>query len=800
MQQEESATVFLKSMIRRHGPSLLLGLSALAVQLFILTAGRWTLSIQDLPTRYTTTFYGEQARAFLNGSLALLPEPPDALLRLPDPYDPAARRGIDAMHDATLYKGKYFLYFGPGPALLLLPIQFPSGSAPVADSLAVLLLTTTLTLATAGIFHHVRRRLFPAMPWPVAAAVFYAIALGNPMLYTLARPAVYEAAILGGQAGIVAGLFFGLKAIRSSRPLVWGLLAGTGFGFAVLSRLTLVPAVALLTLYFGGLLLRRSASRMSALKGATAVAAPTVVAAGLLGWYNFARFDSPFETGHRYQLTLFPLLAEYGRFFSLDYLAANLYSFLVRGPDLGPVFPFVRTPDPVLSDLPRWTAPSSYLILEPTIGLFASNPMLLASVIAAIGVVLLAVFRLRKSGASRPPGGSQVKNIAGLSVLLLGTAALAGFPDVLQRYMTMRYELDVSTLLGLAGFTALGVIYSTVAAARTLVTLTISIAAGVLSALAIAVGVLLGFQGYYHHFQTHNPALFVTLARPTIPAAGASRTPPGDAVIDRRVDAAFEGIGTLGSVSFPAGLQRNGDRVRLVFKWRSLLPGASGASANYRLLQSGYRPILETNGPLPAVSPAGDGESSLEFALPDSIEGPDFLFLEVQVYPSGGSASTIRDAAGNNAGSSITAGPIHLAGPGTWPPPGSTSIDTWFGVEMHLSGLRIDAPDSGPNGDRSLPVALYWDAPRYPDRLVDKRTVRVSLIDRDNRTIGESRSEPGDGWFTTIYWIPGDMVIDEHDVPVPGAFELRGSRLRVEVDGPNGPVEPNGLFEVALDR
>jgi hypothetical protein len=34
---------------------------------------------------------------------------------------------------------------------------------------------------------------------------------------------------------------------------------------------------------------------------------------------------------------------------------------------------------------------------------------------------------------------------------------------------------------------------------------------GLLAALTIVVGVLLGFDGYFHHFQRHNPALMQSL-------------------------------------------------------------------------------------------------------------------------------------------------------------------------------------------------------------------------------------------------------------------------------------------------
>src|SRR5712692_5662699 len=60
--------------------------------------------------------YNLLSDAFLAGRLSLLVEPSKELLDLPDPYDPSLNAKF-RLHDASLYKGKYYLYFGPVPAL-----------------------------------------------------------------------------------------------------------------------------------------------------------------------------------------------------------------------------------------------------------------------------------------------------------------------------------------------------------------------------------------------------------------------------------------------------------------------------------------------------------------------------------------------------------------------------------------------------------------------------------------------------------------------------------------------------------
>src|SRR6187455_485414 len=80
--------------------------------LWLVTLGLWT----DFPP--STNYYDLQANAFLHGQLALEVEPDPALLALENPYEPADRENIPVLWDATLYQGKYYLYWGPVPAVL----------------------------------------------------------------------------------------------------------------------------------------------------------------------------------------------------------------------------------------------------------------------------------------------------------------------------------------------------------------------------------------------------------------------------------------------------------------------------------------------------------------------------------------------------------------------------------------------------------------------------------------------------------------------------------------------------------
>jgi hypothetical protein len=84
------------------------------------------------------TYYSQLAEAFRHGQLSLLTPPKPQLLALADPYLPALNAPY-RMHDASLYGGKYYLYFGPAPVLVLhMPLRWLTGYYP-SDAAAVLI-------------------------------------------------------------------------------------------------------------------------------------------------------------------------------------------------------------------------------------------------------------------------------------------------------------------------------------------------------------------------------------------------------------------------------------------------------------------------------------------------------------------------------------------------------------------------------------------------------------------------------------------------------------------------------------
>ena len=116
---------FIGKLIHTNEGRLKLSAIVLNVVIFLIyfwyaSVGKWELTYNE------ASYYNLLASAFRHGQLALEITPDPALLAFNDEslYEPSNREGIPVLWDATLYKGKYYLYWGPAPAILLTFVKF----------------------------------------------------------------------------------------------------------------------------------------------------------------------------------------------------------------------------------------------------------------------------------------------------------------------------------------------------------------------------------------------------------------------------------------------------------------------------------------------------------------------------------------------------------------------------------------------------------------------------------------------------------------------------------------------------
>src|ERR1019366_5515136 len=144
------------------------------------------------------------------------------------------QRKSSTLLDASLYKNRYYLYFGIVPAVfLLLPYHLLTGSD-LSENTAVLLMLVAGLLVYWRIFAEACRRYFPGITTGQYAASMVLLAMGSgaPMLLTYAD--FYEVAISAGylcHALVWFGLFKALHA--EGKEARWLALASVAGGLAV---------------------------------------------------------------------------------------------------------------------------------------------------------------------------------------------------------------------------------------------------------------------------------------------------------------------------------------------------------------------------------------------------------------------------------------------------------------------------------------------------------------------------------------------------------------------------------------
>src|SRR5580704_1681642 len=200
----------------------------------------WTATSAGSP--YSTKLqqddlYNRLSDGFLAGQLSFIEKPNPALADLQDPWDPAQNAGLSTFHDVSYFHGKYYLYFGAAPAVLLLaPWKALTGTY-LGENVAAAVFSWLGVLASIGLVLVLRRRHFPRLAGWVGGLCLAGLAFGNFAAILLRRPVYYELAISSAYAFAMAALLcVALAQGGGPRRRLWLALAGLAYGLTLASR------------------------------------------------------------------------------------------------------------------------------------------------------------------------------------------------------------------------------------------------------------------------------------------------------------------------------------------------------------------------------------------------------------------------------------------------------------------------------------------------------------------------------------------------------------------------------------
>lgn len=248
------------------------------------------------------------AESFLDGKLYIEYGDEEELLLLNNPYDTDERNqtGIRGHWDHSYYNGRYYVYFGVVPVILLfLPFRLLTGTA-LTTYHATQIFAAFFILGMFALFRLLRRRFFKTMPCGMYLLLASSLSLAS-IWYSISEPALYCTAITSAICLEVWSMYFFCKAVWDSEK------ENTQLGYAALGALLGAltfgcrPTVGIANLIvipclYAFLKQRKFTFRL--FRKLVLAAFPYFFVALVLMAYNYTRFEDPFEFGQSFQLTV----------------------------------------------------------------------------------------------------------------------------------------------------------------------------------------------------------------------------------------------------------------------------------------------------------------------------------------------------------------------------------------------------------------------------------------------------------------------------------------------------------------
>lgn len=411
--------------------------------LIVIAVYLWFISISR---DSTSNYYALLASSFQQGELSLSLRPDPALLELANPYDPAARQGIDVPLDLSLYNGKFYLYWGGAPSLLLTPVKMLfHGQIP--DVYFLFAFVCGLFLSQYLLIIHLWERFFSALPkWMVILSIFVAGFI-SPTVWLLNRTKIYEAAIAGGQFFFVAGVFAAYSALDRPAPSNWRLvLAGLFWSLAVGTRSVLVLPVIFMTLmvvYWFYKLYQRSLLKF--VSGLMPLGMPLMIGAIAFAWYNWARFGSISETGFNYAMAGPNLQAHLNELFLPTYIFQNFYNYLLHPFTVEGTFPFLYATRGLTEDILPWRPLPEFYSAQAVTGVLWAAPF---TILASVPIIRL-LKQLFKKNRADPGDDLMAFSLHWITLGLAGSFLLSFGCLLFFFWAALRYAEDFMPMLTL---------------------------------------------------------------------------------------------------------------------------------------------------------------------------------------------------------------------------------------------------------------------------------------------------------------------------------------------------------------
>lgn len=289
--------------------------------------------------------YQELAEAMAEGHFYLDYEPSEGLLNAPNPYDTIylQANGIDYRADYAYFEGKYYVYFGIVPELLLyLPCYLLTGHH-MSNYIAVFIFYGGFILAVFALYWEMIKRWFPRTPFFLYIMVSALTACAGNYLFVIARPDLYDTPIMAANMFTAFGLWLWIKGkytlSAKGRRLCYFLGSLSMALVAGCRPQMLLFSFFAIPLFWEEVIQKRELFGKKNPWDTAMLCIPYLLAAAGMMYYNGARFGSPFDFGATYSLTSNDMTK---RSFHLYQALLGLWHYFFRPPVVESDFPYLQ--------------------------------------------------------------------------------------------------------------------------------------------------------------------------------------------------------------------------------------------------------------------------------------------------------------------------------------------------------------------------------------------------------------------------------------------------------------------------
>lgn len=292
--------------------------------------------------------YDELAQAILQGKTYIdNDDVPQSLIDMENPYDRTARSyksmetGDTYRWDVAYYDGHYYVYFGIVPLLLMyLPCRALL-NAPFPSAIGIIIFASVFALGVFKLLALLCRKYFKNVS--VGTYLLTALSFVNccGAMFLVKRPDFYSVPIITAMAFVTWGIYLWLKGRDAEKKKNLYFLGGSlccALAVGCRPQSVLMCAVAL-PIFLGYFFKEKKIKEKSGILNLIVLGIPFIIVAAGIMYYNYIRFDSPFDFGSSYNLTTNDVTR---RGFELGRTGLGLFTYLFQPPSFDATFPYIR--------------------------------------------------------------------------------------------------------------------------------------------------------------------------------------------------------------------------------------------------------------------------------------------------------------------------------------------------------------------------------------------------------------------------------------------------------------------------